>query len=1785
MARIGALLLAGLAWTAGVAAGDDLHPEIRVADALEAGDYAAAEAILEDLRVRGIRDESGDLLYHDIVQDLQQADEWMREPLEAWVAARPESFLAHYSLGAWMYGHWYYRLRYSVAGAWGATGPPEIGPWLARIEELLVRAARLEPAAAGPWATLIGLRRVRRDWEGANEACAMALDRDAGDLVTLLGVAAQRTLESWDEARIQELIKELEERVPEDPRRHRLAVAYHERVAKRRQGEAARAYLQTAKVKAQLDPARAALEAAFPGSGWRILAEATLRHLSGDMAGAEQVVEQCLRPGSYGCRVYYGRQLQARRDPASHVRARALFREAAEKGGRSDGYQFWGQSLVRGPPDQRDPAKARELFRRAARLGDANGWTMLALMELGHVPSDGPPNPLRARQYFARAARAGGSERVHALAVSLESAEHGPVELETAVELYRRCSPTYRFSTAYLARAYAEGRGVSKDRKRAGDMFRGLPWKVRTLRDLLLYESFFRLDAEQRPQVGLSMAASVLRDAANTGDPSAARFADLLDDLDVADLPVDRKPADAALERGVEAGLDAARWLLAMRIVSKESPGGEARAEALLRESARNDYLAAKVDLGLMLLKRKTESEQREGRRWVEAAVNAGNWEALGYLGWALHEGLGGPKDEVRAQELFRRGSEWGDPYCRKRRLAAIHEEVGREGYHPEHSSLASELCRDGDVTGCQAVAQTFPREAYRPPQDWSRLVAIREAARPGAYYALVTALQLGLAATLPDAKLRDLLLGSPPEEPSDELVWMANVIGDVHLSGNGVPADRGKGLAWYRLAAQTEKNTMTPKEQIRERLGRILVAGGEAADVRSPDGAAIDPKNRWDEPAGTPPPECPGALPYARPRPSVASSDCEWVLHPEVLGLPFHASQGLEARQQEPHWTPLSFYGPGDGYLAIHMKRGEISRRSLAGAFPPEVLGKGPPQSYRAVSVPAPRWLVIGDWKARSMQLFDHWTGSAAGRVQFPGDETTHGVVVSQDGRYVAARRPGSVSVLDRAEPGAGHRIWPGARPMAIALVGSPPRLVVADDQGGLRSFDAVTGVLRRWQPSAFVPARNPPHLSTDPSGEVLRVLEPSGRRRRWTADLERRPGKAADAPAITRLWYSADGTQLVAVDAAAGVRVLDGASGAPLGGGPAPLDLALDVAPLGDDPQAWVAISRSSLWRFREGKWERERHFDSGVRALGVGGDAIFLSTGKGLVRLSAEGGSPALLKDTRHAWACWPAPDGKSLLVPDGPAGVLHISKRGRRKLSIRPPVEVAFAQGGAAALRDRQGGVYLVAESPDVAPVALLPRGATAVALSADGTRVAVALPGVGVLLTEVAETKGPVRWKALPGKPKLTALAFSPDGRKVAWATRSGKLGARPVRMAQPRTLPKSLAPRRAGGRPTPGVEAAPPTAAGDLGPVVSLRVLGDQGPVQVKYRRGDIRSFDPTTGKLSSGPPEAMSRPAILGEAGTPPRWYAVEEHRVQVLGGEGWRQVVRSGGRITTARFRSDGLYLATGNQLQRVVGERAGVLLQSLNAEEFWLSSDATQLVRGGPGRATYAGFTDPVRLQGPGAVEVGFSQSGDRLSIRDEKGVVTVYDRKATWERRYSTAAGVVAAALHPRGEVLALARRESPGVIRFLSLRSLQSDATVLRVAPRPMAAMAYSPSGRTLALAYADGSLDLREAQAVAHRKQTRRIEPGSRPAPGRPAVAVHFPKAAAAKLDTRGAATAVHPKILAGHRALLGEGQPKDEARALAHYREAAAAGIPLAAQLLNNRTLRLLHARKSLGH
>ena len=290
----------------------------------------------------------------------------------------------------------------------------------------------------------------------------------------------------------------------------------------------------------------------------------------------------------------------------------------AADAGFAEAQALLGFLLTSGPEPMRDSEEGERLYRQAAAAGNAQGklgWA-LALLRRGSIDAG-----KEARTLLQSAAASGLTTAHFLLGVIAESGAAGETDFSLAAAQYRAGAEAgqgpaqLRYGMALLA-----GRGVP------ADPFEGESW---------------------------------LRRAGLGGDALAAA---MVGDLYACPGPLPPNYAEAAswFRRAAEAGhAGGARALGRMLLCGTGVPVDPEEAAHWLRIAIAQGDAEARADLaGLALTRQVPEADRQATFAWFQQRAEAGDSAAICNLGMCLAEGIGTPRDDVRALALFTRAAD-----------------------------------------------------------------------------------------------------------------------------------------------------------------------------------------------------------------------------------------------------------------------------------------------------------------------------------------------------------------------------------------------------------------------------------------------------------------------------------------------------------------------------------------------------------------------------------------------------------------------------------------------------------------------------------------------------------------------------------------------------------------------------------------------------------------------------------------------------------------------------------------------------------------------------------------------------------------------------------------------------------------------------------------------------------------------------------------------------------------------------------------------------------------------
>lgn len=203
--------------------------------------------------------------------------------------------------------------------------------------------------------------------------------------------------------------------------------------------------------------------------------------------------------------------------PQNDERALGWYRLAAERGERNAIFAL-GMMYVEGRAGlERDPAKAKLQFERAAALGHPAAAYNLGLLALGG--HGGPRDPAAAAQWFRQAADLGNADAQYAYAVMLKEGNGVPADPAGAAAYMARAAgqDLVEAQIDYAVMLF-NGQGVAKDEAAAARLFRkaalrGNPLAMNRYARLLAAGRGVAADAVKAAQWHLTAEALGARDA------------------------------------------------------------------------------------------------------------------------------------------------------------------------------------------------------------------------------------------------------------------------------------------------------------------------------------------------------------------------------------------------------------------------------------------------------------------------------------------------------------------------------------------------------------------------------------------------------------------------------------------------------------------------------------------------------------------------------------------------------------------------------------------------------------------------------------------------------------------------------------------------------------------------------------------------------------------------------------------------------------------------------------------------------------------------------------------------------------------------------------------------------------------------------------------------------------------------------------------------------------------------------------------------------------------------
>ncbi len=368
------------------------------------------------------------------------------------------------------------------------------------------------------------------------------------------------------------------------------------------------------------------------------------------------------------------------------AKAANLYRTAAEMGNAEAQTRF-AEALFDGRGVTRDPDGARAWLEKAARQGYARAECDLGVMLKNGLDIDQDlTNGLR---YLQAAARRGDAYAEDHLG---QFAESGLISDPSPSEAYMHYLKASEMGSAWgtynVARMHDHGIGVDKNPTEA------LRWYMKVASignpDLLGQWSDLRSEAE-----------AIARANFRIGDMYA----------DGNGVPKDSREAERWYERGVDMESAAAQagWSMAQvylanaYLQSKGVPLDYAEAMSWMRKAAQHGYRHAQVNLGSMYRDGQgTPQNYGEAMHWYRYAADQGSAVAEWMIGGLYFRGWGVIRDFTEAAAWFRRAAEAGVP--------AAQWDLGLMYYHGYGVSK--------DLATAQAWLQKAAARGYVPAKD-----------------------------------------------------------------------------------------------------------------------------------------------------------------------------------------------------------------------------------------------------------------------------------------------------------------------------------------------------------------------------------------------------------------------------------------------------------------------------------------------------------------------------------------------------------------------------------------------------------------------------------------------------------------------------------------------------------------------------------------------------------------------------------------------------------------------------------------------------------------------------------------------------------------------------------------------------------------------------------------------------------------------------------------------------------------------------------------------------------
>ena len=288
--------------------------------------------------------------------------------------------------------------------------------------------------------------------------------------------------------------------------------------------------------------------------------------------------------------------------------------QRAAAAGSAEAQALLGFLLTSGPEAMRDPERGEQLYQQAAAAENARGklGCALALLRRGNAEATG-----EARTLLESAAAAGLITAHYLLALIAESGAGGEADFPLAAKYYRTGAEAgHGPSQLRYGLALLTGRGVQ------ADPFEGESWLRRA------------------GLAGEALAAAVVGNLYATP----------------GQLPPNYAEAASWFRRAAEAGHAGSARALGRLLLSGAGVAADPEEAACwLRAAVAQGDAEARADLaGLSLARQVPEADRQATVAWFREGAASGDPAAACNLGICLAEGIGVPRDDSAALELFR---------------------------------------------------------------------------------------------------------------------------------------------------------------------------------------------------------------------------------------------------------------------------------------------------------------------------------------------------------------------------------------------------------------------------------------------------------------------------------------------------------------------------------------------------------------------------------------------------------------------------------------------------------------------------------------------------------------------------------------------------------------------------------------------------------------------------------------------------------------------------------------------------------------------------------------------------------------------------------------------------------------------------------------------------------------------------------------------------------------------------------------------------------------------------